>query len=68
MGAGGFGEAARGFVRIRICGIIGFSGFLRRARLRLAGACRYSGWAKRNPENPTNPINPDSDKGAEDCA
>ena len=32
------------FVRIRIFGIIGFSGFVRRARLRWAGACLYSDW------------------------
>ena len=34
----------RGFVRIRIYGIKGFSGFCQRARLRLAGVCRYSDW------------------------
>ena len=64
------------FVRIRIRGIIGFSGFLRRAfslvnrssEFVLAGfsvVAKSTSRTKRNPENPANPINPDSDKGQE---
>ena len=62
-------------VRIRIYGIIGFSGFHqtrafnRKAptRIRLGVIFGYAKsviCAKRNPENPANPINPDSDKDA----
>ena len=69
-------RALAGLVRIRICGIIGFSGFLPHARLRPASAHPYSSWRdfllqrtpqsarKRNPVNPANPVNPDSDNHA----
>ena len=61
---------ANPLVRIRIRGIIGFSGFRQRAslsgeRLSIFG---LADWAKRNPENPPNPINPDSDKDAQTSA
>ena len=65
----------RALVRIRIYGIIGFSGFSRRAFSAgkrssifvLAGfpvMAKSASRAKRNPENPANPVNPDSDKYA----
>ena len=65
----------RRLVKIKIYGIIGFSGFARRASLTdkrssafvLAGfsvMAKSASRAKRNPENPANPENPDSDKDA----
>ena len=63
------------FVGIRIYGIIGFSGFVRRVcdwqaliRIRLVWICGYgkrARWANRNPVNPANPVNPDSDESAQ---
>ena len=60
-------------VRIRIYGIIGFSGFYRLVfERRTLIHARFGGisvmarnaiWANRNPENPANPVNPDSDNG-----
>ena len=68
-------RAHNAFVRIRIHGIMGFSGFFRLVfdrqtliRIRLGGISSYS--EKRNPveskilKNPANPLNSDSDKGA----
>ena len=60
-------------VRIRIYGIMGFSGFVRRAsspgrRLFIFGLAGFSvmeksaSRARRNPVNPANTVNPDSDK------
>ena len=65
---------SRQLARIRICGIMGFSGFYRRVFDPQAPVHIHFGeipvMAKsaigrnRNPENPSNPENPDSDKDA----
>ena len=58
----GIGDRRRGFVKIGIYGIMGFSGFGKRLFVfGLAGVsvmAKSAGWAKWNPENP------DSDKTA----
>ena len=77
----GMSIRARHLVRIRIYGIIGFSGFAQRAPspgngkrssifvlARFTVVAKIAIWAKRNPENHANPENPDSDKYAQTSA